>query len=352
MSVVLRDVSRSFGNVKAVEAFSLSAEDGEFLSIVGPSGCGKTTTLRLIAGFITPDSGEIAIGGRSMWGVKVRDRKVGIVFQNYALFPNMTAYDNVAFGLRVRKMAEDEVRQRADEYLALVGLGDRGAFSPRELSGGQQQRVALARALAIDPEVLLLDEPLSALDAKVRNNLRFEIKRIQRESGITTIYVTHDQEEALSISDRVALMEQGRIAQVGSPWEIYSRPQSAFVADFVGVNNLLEAEAVGPGRVRWRGRELQVEDTTVQRGPCLLSIRPERLEPHCGDEGAVNVLKGVVAGQVFLGPLLRLALDVEDQRMIVDLLNAEERRFTPGDPLCVRFDAADGRLVPLSKEDL
>jgi len=344
--VELRSVSKRFGKTYAVRDVSLSVGKGEFLSLVGPSGCGKTTTLRLVAGFLVPDEGEVLLDGESVMGVSARRRQVGIVFQNYALFPNLTVFENVVFGLRTRKTPEDVLRQKAEQLLSMVGLAARASAWPRELSGGQQQRVALARALAITPKVLLLDEPLSALDAKVRNSLRFEIKRIQRESGITTIYVTHDQEEALSISDRVALMNDGRIEQTGSPRDIYLRPANSFVADFVGVNNLLEGEYLGEGRFRWKGKILSVEKALLPEGPCSLMIRPERISlssPAVSSADDTNTFTGRVSGKVFLGPLLRLAVDVEGEQFIVDLLNTEIEPPALDDAVWLRFSADDGR---------
>ena len=258
--------------------FPLKVEKGEFVSLVGPSGCGKTTTLRLIAGFIAPDGGEVLLDDVSMASVGVRNRQVGIVFQNYALFPNLSAFENVAFGLRTRKIPEEELLSRVEELLAMVGLSGRATAWPRELSGGQQQRVALARALAIRPKVLLLDEPLFRPGRQgekftpVRNTGEFS-----GESGITTIYVTHDQEEALSISDRVALMNSGEMEQIGPPGEIYLHPANRFVADFVGVNNLLEGEYLGAGQFRWKERLLSVENVPLEAGTAALMIRPERL---------------------------------------------------------------------------
>ena len=344
--VELRNVTKAFGRTMAVRSLDMAVRKGEFLALLGPSGCGKTTTLRLIAGFTRPDSGEIFIDGQPVSELGVRQRQVGIVFQSYTLFPNMTAYENIAFGLHVRKLPETEVRTRVFRLLELIGLGEKAEAYPRQLSGGQQQRVALARALAIEPRVLLLDEPLSALDAKVRNNLRFEIKKIQRESGITTIYVTHDQEEALSISDRVAVMRSGQIEQVGTPWEVYSSPSSLFVADFVGVSNFLDVEVKPDGSVSWQGRPLEVEGSRgFAPGPCRLVIRPERLLPVSGEAGGKNVLEGRVAGRVFLGPIQRVALDVEGQRVLVDLLNSEKAPLSAGDSLRVAFSPVDGRLI-------
>lgn len=343
--VELRSVSKRYGKFYAVRDVSLKVEKGEFVSLVGPSGCGKTTTLRLIAGFIAPDGGEVLLDDVSMASVGVRNRQVGIVFQNYALFPNLTAFENVAFGLRTRKVPEEELRSRVEELLAMVGLSGRAAAWPRELSGGQQQRVALARALAIRPKVLLLDEPLSALDAKVRNSLRFEIRRIQRESGITTIYVTHDQEEALSISDRVALMNSGEMEQIGPPGEIYLHPANRFVADFVGVNNLIEGEYLGAGRFRWKDHTLAVEDVPLEAGTAALMIRPERLVLAPPDAGTDNRLSGKVTGRVFLGPLLRLAVDVEGEQFLLDLLNTETAAPALDEKVTLTFSPGDARPV-------
>ena len=357
MGVELAAVTKRFGKFEALRGVSLDVRRGEFLSLLGPSGCGKTTSLRLIAGFLTPDEGDVRIGGRSMKGVSVRERRVGIVFQNYALFPNLSVYDNVAFGPQSRSVPEATISQKVTQLLELVGLADRSAAFPRQLSGGQQQRVALARALAIEPDVLLLDEPLSALDAKVRNALRFEIRRIQREYGITTIYVTHDQEEALSISDRVALMYRGSIEQIGSPHEIYTAPSSFFVADFIGVNNLLRADYLGGGKVRWRERILSIPGVAQHaQGPCRLAIRPERVAvaprgrqdadvPGTPPGAETCVVPGTVEGRIFLGPLIRGAVDVGGERILADVLNAEGAVFDAGTEVELRFSAEDVRVL-------
>ena len=246
--VELIDVEKIFGRHAAVDRFSLSVEEGEFVTFLGGSGCGKTTTLRMIAGFETPTRGSILIKGGDVVEVPPNRRGVGMVFQNYALFPNMTAGQNIGFGLKVAGRHAEETQRRVREMLALIHMEELEGRYPHQMSGGQQQRVALARALAIHPSVLLLDEPLSALDAKIRVRLRTEIRAIQRKLGITTIYVTHDQEEALSISDRVVVMKDGRIEQVGTPFEIYNTPATAFVASFIGSSNVLEAIVVDPAR--------------------------------------------------------------------------------------------------------
>src|SRR2546427_5504921 len=233
----LTGIQKKFGETFALRDFNLAAERGEFVSFLGPSGCGKTTTLRMIAGFEAPTGGRLSIDGADMTHRPPNRRNVGMVFQSYALFPNMTVADNIGFGLKIRKRSGDQIRKRVGELLELINLPNKGSRFPYQLSGGQQQRVALARALAIEPSVLLLDEPLSALDAKVRSRLRDEIRRVQLEVGTTTLFVTHDQEEALAIADRVGVMNKGRLEQLGPPTTIYSRPATPFVAEFVGLTN-------------------------------------------------------------------------------------------------------------------
>lgn len=348
--IELRNVSKRFGKVKAVDDVSLSVERGEFLTLLGPSGCGKTTTLRLIAGFIKPDSGEIYIGGRNALSMSIKERRIGIVFQNYALFPNLNVFENVAFGLRARGESEEKIRSRVYSLLEIVGIADKASSFPAELSGGQQQRVALARALAIEPSVLLLDEPLSALDAKVRNMLRFEVKRIQRESGVTTIYVTHDQEEALSISDRVAVMNQGKIEQIGTPAEIYLKPATRFVADFVGVNNFLEAVVLENGTLLWEGYRLSLPnggDLAVGEKVTLV-VRPEDVTLLSQEEvmGESGFIRGVISGKVFLGPITRIAVRVGEKTLLSDTLSSE-RTFLMREEseVSIRIDTSRARII-------
>src|SRR5438477_10212460 len=257
----LNGLHRNFGAVKALDGIEISLGEGEFLSLLGPSGCGKTTALRLVAGFDQPDAGTIVVDGRDITRTTPSKRDMGMVFQAYSLFPNMTAQQNVAFGLRIRGKDRADRRKRVSDLLELVGLGHAGDRYPHQLSGGMQQRVALARALAIEPRVLLLDEPLSALDAKVRVQLREEIRRIQLEVGITTLYVTHDQEEALSVSDHVAVMYRGRIEQMGSPAEMYTAPATPFVAEFIGTMNRLEGTVVDGtrGELEHEGSRLRID---------------------------------------------------------------------------------------------
>src|SRR3954467_3835329 len=287
----LQDLHRDFGTVKALNGINIALGEGEFLSLLGPSGCGKTTALRLVAGFDRPDQGRIVVDGKDITRIAPNKRDMGMVFQAYSLFPNMTAKQNVEFGLRIRGREKSVRSSRVDDLLELVGLGHAGDRYPHQLSGGMQQRVALARALAIEPRVLLLDEPLSALDAKGRGPLREEIRRIQLELGITTLYVTHDQEEALAISDHVAVMYRGVIEQMGTPSEMYTAPKTPFVAEFIGTMNRLEAHIVDgtAGEVEHAGIRLRIAEargrTNGER--VLILIRPEALELQASGNGAV-----------------------------------------------------------------
>ena len=307
----LAGVQKRFGNAVAVENFDLAMEQGEFVSFLGPSGCGKTTTLRMIAGFEQPTAGVITINDRDVTYVPPNKRNVGMVFQSYALFPNMTVADNVGFGLRVRKAPKEQIKKRVGELLEIVNLGDKGGRYPYQLSGGQQQRVALARALAYEPQVLLLDEPLSALDAKIRVALRHEIRSIQRQLGITTVYVTHDQEEALSLSDRVVVMSEGRMEQVGTPFEIYNFPATAFVASFVGTLNVLTGTVVNAanGDLTVAGQPVKLRGVGAFEGSSgrevKVALRPEMVSLGTGD-ASMNNLTGKVTDVSFLGSIVRI----------------------------------------------
>ena len=312
----LSGVQKRFGDVAAVEDFNLSAVRGEFVSFLGPSGCGKTTTLRMIAGFELPTGGPIRINDVEVTHRPPNQRNVGMVFQSYALFPNMTVADNIGFGLKVRKRPKSQVEKRVEELLELIHLEGRGNRYPYQLSGGQQQRVALARALAIEPQVLLLDEPLSALDAKIRLILRKEIRAIQRQLGITTVYVTHDQEEALSLSDRVVVMSDGRIEQIGTPFEIYNFPATAFVASFVGTLNLVAAGVIdaSTGRLSLEGQEIRTAKAVTGAGAdgrVTLAVRPEGISLGDGPDGS-NRLTGTMEDINFLGSIVRLRLRLGD----------------------------------------
>jgi ABC-type Fe3+/spermidine/putrescine transport system ATPase subunit len=316
--VRLLHITKRFGATLAVDDVSLDVADGSFTTLLGPSGCGKTTTLRMIAGFFAPDTGEIVIGGTRVNDVPPHRRETAMVFQEYALFPHMTVVENVSYGLRMRGVGAAERRRRVDDVLDLVGLTGVGDKFPARLSGGQQQRVALARALVVRPQVLLLDEPLSNLDAKLRVRVRTEIRLLQQRLGITAVYVTHDQEEALAVSDRVAVMNHGRLQQVGSPLEIYHRPQNRFVADFVGLANFVEAEGTGTGRVRAGRHELVVNGGVS--GSVTLVLRPEAVQlRRVPPTDAANVLPGRIEAMSFLGTLARYWVDVDGSRWIVDV---------------------------------
>jgi ABC-type Fe3+/spermidine/putrescine transport system ATPase subunit len=277
--VRLRQVEKAFGTHAVLRGCDLDVRSGEVMTLLGPSGCGKTTLLRTIAGLVVPEAGSVSIAGRDVTWVPANRRRVGMVFQHYALFPHMTVFGNVAYGLRVRRIARPEIERRVGAALALVDLGALAERWPGQLSGGQQQRVALARALVLEPEVLLLDEPFGALDAKLRQAMQVDLKRLVRRVGITTVFVTHDQDEALALSDRMAVMERGLIAQVGTPLEVYDRPASAYVADFVGRSNLIEGVASG-GRVELGpGVALAAAET----GPVTVVVRPEHLAVSAAD---------------------------------------------------------------------
>ena len=300
-SVVIESVSKSFDGVTAVDDVSLEIGSGEFFSLLGPSGCGKTTTLRMIAGFEPPDAGRIAIGDTDVTETPPHRRPVNTVFQSYALFPHLSVEQNVAFGLRFKDVGKDEMRNRVVEALELVRLGDYGQRRPHQLSGGQQQRVALARALVLSPSVLLLDEPLGALDAKLRRDLQVELKSIQREIGITFIYVTHDQEEALTMSDRLAVMAGGRVEQLGAPRDVYERPETAFVADFLGVSNLMRARVLDDRRVDVGGVTLTAAQGGARPGVVRLTIRPERVRIEPPSSQGENRVPATIERFVYLG---------------------------------------------------
>jgi putative spermidine/putrescine transport system ATP-binding protein len=319
----LQHVSKHFSGVAAVQDFNLVVEKGEFISLLGPSGCGKTTTLRMIAGFERPDEGEIFLDDINITPIPPNRRGIGMVFQGYALFPNLTVKDNIAFGLNIARQPKKMIDESVEELLALVRMKEMTDRFPYQLSGGQQQRVALARALAIKPRVLLLDEPLSALDAVVRVALREEIRRIQLELKITTVYVTHDQEEALSMSDRVVVMKEGLIGQIGKPDEIYRQPNSLFVASFIGTANQLRGERIDDHSIRYHGTILRLPENgfgSEVEVPVLL-VRPENIFLHAQapDLPQANILEGKVTTMTFLGPVMRIAVDVDEERIVVDV---------------------------------
>jgi spermidine/putrescine transport system ATP-binding protein len=350
--VQLRALTKRYEETTAVDSIDASINAGEFFSLLGPSGCGKTTTLRMIAGFVRPTAGEILLDGVDVAQVPPHRRNVHTVFQNYALFPHLDVFDNVAFGLRRRRVAKDEVRQRVNEAIELVELGGLAGRRPQQLSGGQQQRVALARALVLRPAVLLLDEPLGALDAKIRKQLRMELKSLQEEVGITFVFVTHDQEEALSMSDRVAVMSAGRIEQIGTPAAVYESPATVFVADFLGVSNLMDAEtldrgphhctvAVGDFRLRAACGDLSAS------GAVKIVARPERVRllEHGDQQG--NCLPGMVERTVYVGAslqvMVRLATGAQVQASIANTGATDDYR--QGTPVSVHLPADALRIL-------
>ena len=328
--LVAENVSKSYGATQALNPLTLSRARGELVTLLGPSGCGKTTLLRIVAGFTAPSTGRVLLGGRDVTPLPPAKRRMGMVFQAYSLFPNLNAEDNVRFGLTVRGVSRAESEKKLGELFALIGLEEARSRYPHQLSGGQQQRIALARALAIEPQVLLLDEPLSALDAQVRLNLRDEIRRVQQRTGTTTLFVTHDQEEALAISDRVVVMQQGRVAQLGTPEDIYRRPATPFVAEFVGTANGLDAVALGGGMVEVAGWTvpIAVEGARLYaRGEKLrLYLRPEELqlgELRLSESGAEGDLTGQVIDKRFLGSITRLSVQVGGSTLVADLQGNE-----------------------------
>ncbi len=320
----LDNVQKAFGNSYAVHRFDLAVERGEFVSFLGPSGCGKTTTLRMVAGFELPTTGQIRVDGKDITHLRPNQRNVGMVFQSYALFPNMTVAENVAFGLKVAKQPPQAIETRVGEMLRIIKLPQHAGRYPYQLSGGQQQRVALARALAVKPQLLLLDEPLSALDAKIRVSLREEIRSLQRSLGITTIYVTHDQEEALSMSDRIVVMNEGRIEQIGSPFDIYNYPRTRFVASFVGTLNILRGRVIDAAK-----GEISVDGQTIlaargmggmQNGEIrALALRPEAVTIN-SDRGG-NRMQGTIEEVSFLGSVIRMRVRFRDNLVSLDAFN-------------------------------
>jgi putative spermidine/putrescine transport system ATP-binding protein len=327
----MENLWKRYGHTAAVAGISLEIEQGEFVSLLGPSGCGKTTTLRLVAGLIAPESGEIWLQGEPITKIPVPMREIGMVFQSWALFPNMTAEQNIGFPLKIRKLPKKQIASRVTEILDLVGLGGLENRFPHELSGGQQQRVGLGRALARDPRVLLLDEPLSALDAPVRRSLIVEIRRLQRQLGITTLYVTHDQEEALSMSDRVAVMNQGRIVEVGTPEGLYREPESAFAATFIGATNILLGEVIDIDRaqVQVGGIKLPVVDLRGSRvgSKVRVLVRPEDVRFFAQPPLEGTYSHGKIVIRTFLGATTRFDTLCGEIRFRVDVPSSEATHF-------------------------
>jgi len=359
-AVQLQAVSKRFGEQAAVEGVTLAIAAGEFFSLLGPSGCGKTTTLRLIAGFERPTGGMILLDGADMSQTPPHKRSVNTVFQNYALFPHLTVEQNVGFGLKYQDVSKDEARNRIGQSLELVRLSGFEKRRPSQLSGGQQQRVALARALILNPAVLLLDEPLGALDAKLRKALQIELKALQEEVGITFIYVTHDQEEALTMSDRIAVMSNGRVEQVGSPKEVYEEPATAYVADFLGVSNLMAATAAGSAggkcKVRLGDFELlagQGEEDAL--GEVKLVIRPERVELETQGTTGENRVPGMVERVVYVGSTMQIIVNLaHGQRLQAWVQNrgGNGLGYEQGTPISVYFPPEALRVLPYEGSDI
>jgi spermidine/putrescine transport system ATP-binding protein len=342
--VELLDLVKRFGDVVAVAGIDLDISSGEFFSLLGPSGCGKTTTLRLIGGFERPTSGRILLDGVDMAQTPPHRRNVNTVFQSYALFPHLSVGDNVAFGLRFQNLSAEERRRQVADVLTLVQLAGFQERKPNQLSGGQQQRVALARALILNPAVLLLDEPLGALDAKLRKALQIELKALQEEIGITFIYVTHDQEEALTMSDRLAVMSEGKIEQIGPPKQVYEEPRNVYVADFLGVSNLMDAVAEGgngAGSCRVRLGESVLDSAvgdTGARGPVKVVIRPERVLIEERDAAGSNAVPGMVERVVYVGPVIQMIVRLAPGESIQAMVpNRGGGQFTQGTPVMVRM---------------
>ena len=345
-------LTKRFEDVVAVDGISLDVERGRFFALLGPSGCGKTTTLRMIGGFEEPTAGRIELGGVDVGGLPPYRRDVNTVFQSYALFPHLSIFENVAFGLRRRGVRGDELRRRVGEGLELVGLAGLERRKPRQLSGGQQQRIALARALVNEPRVLLLDEPLGALDLKLRKEMQLELKRIQHEVGITFVHVTHDQEEAMTMADRIVIMNGGRIEQEGAPADLYERPRTAFVAGFLGVSNLLAATVVASDRVRLEdGTEVAVPEAVLggRSGRCHVGVRPEKLRT---DGAGGNALQGTVAETAYIGVSTQYIVDTTCGPLTVYVQNDRPgaHGVAPGDRLTLSWDP-DSTFVIDSEEN-
>ncbi|MBX9990530.1 ABC transporter ATP-binding protein [Phreatobacter oligotrophus] len=341
-SLTLDGLTKSYGDNTVVQSVSLDVKDGEFLVLLGPSGCGKTTTLRMIAGFVPPSGGSIRIGERDITQLPPWKRNAGLVFQSYALFPHMTVAENVAFGLEMRKVAKAEIGPRVSEALRLVRLEGYGERYPRQLSGGQQQRVALARALVIRPDVLLLDEPLSNLDAKLRLEVRLEIRALQQQLGLTTVMVTHDQEEALTMADRLVVMSEGRVRQVGSQADLYERPADLFVADFVGRSTMIAGTVTGPGAFRSEGGLVLRCAVEAPQGPATVALRPERLTLGAEAAGLDNHAAGTVSFVSYLGAMLDVHVRLNDTDHVVAQIpnRADGRIPAVGDAITIGWPAS------------
>jgi iron(III) transport system ATP-binding protein len=348
MQIFLKEITKRFGSLKAIDQVSLTIEGGEFFTLLGPSGCGKTTLLRVIAGFAIPDTGEIYFEDQKMNHIPPHKRETGMVFQNYALFPQLNVFDNVAYGLRARKLTKSEIQSRVSEILRKVQLENLARRFPNQLSGGQQQRVALARALVIHPKVLLMDEPLSNLDAKLRVSMRQEIRRIQKELGITTIYVTHDQEEAMAISDRIAIFNTGQTQQIGTPSEIYFQPKSRFVAEFTGTSNLMDVNVMSYDseksllQAEFEGNRIWIRCPKKPPGKALtILLRPEWIKIAEGEsEDKTNLFHGKVISSTFVGSIVKYQVEVfRDHLLTLEVQDPREYEIKKeGESLLFQFD--------------
>jgi putative spermidine/putrescine transport system ATP-binding protein len=350
--VKINNVVKRFGDFTALHQLNLEIQEGEFLSLLGPSGCGKTTTLRLIAGFIQPTQGSIILGDQDVTHVAPQHREIGMVFQDYALFPHMTIADNIGFGLRERGYPKEQIRTRVGDLLDLIRLAEVGDRYPAEVSGGQQQRIAVARAVAYPPKVLLMDEPLGALDLKLRETMQIELRRIQQELKITTVYVTHDQTEAMNMSDRIVVMNTGRIEQIGSAESIYDDPRTRFVADFVGQINLLDAQITGSDGA-FLTAEILGNPVRVPKGEAELSgkvsiaVRPEHLQlvDANSSHSALNVISGKLSGRTFAGNLTRLFIDVGAKAPVVVEARPQGAPSEIGVSLNIGWQAENSRVL-------
>jgi len=350
--VRLEGVTKRFDDVVAVDDVSLEIEHGSFFAMLGPSGCGKTTTLRMIGGFEEPNEGTVYLGGREVTGLPPYKRDVNTVFQSYALFPHLDVFENVAFGLKRRRVARDQVRGRVLEILKIVGLSGTERRKPRQLSGGQQQRVALARALVNRPRVLLLDEPLGALDLKLRKQMQLELKMIQHDVAVTFIHVTHDQEEAMTMADRIAVMNAGRIEQLGTPDDLYERPTTKFVAGFLGVSNLISGSAAPDGTVRVDGTEILVTPEALggRSGPVAVGIRPEKIQ--LGEDGE-NRVRGEVKERAYIGVSTQYIVETEAGELSVYVQNAgpQAALAAPGDRVVLSWNREASFVVDDEPEE-
>jgi len=353
--VFIRQVSKHFGKVRAVDEVTFRIKGGEFLTLLGPSGSGKTTLLNMIAGFFKPTSGEILIGERDITSLPPEKRDVGLTFQNYALFPHMTVFENIAFPLRMRKFSRDDIAGRVKNVLELVRLEGFETRYPKQLSGGQQQRISLARSIVFNPSILLMDEPLGALDKKLRKHMQIELKQLHRKLGMTVVYVTHDQEEALTMSDRIAVVNEGKIAQIGTPDEIYQRPASSFVADFIGESNFIVAEVAeikeDSASVECRGSRITVPRAgwLEKRQTVRVLLRPERIDIYSdAPQDRRNVFKGIVQDDLYIGNLSRYLIEVPMWNIVinVELRNAQDTvRFRTGQNVFISWRVVDTILV-------